>query len=162
MKIYCNNFITWIVVPHKLPTLEWTNWKLRQRNSIREYGSKMTLSQSYWLGTMYACSILSLSLSQKSQDTQFIKTIWQRRLEIYWWYINLVWERTSKVEKMVGWSCLISKAGITAFVKVWCNRVCPNVFPIIAWRYLPSYLGPATALIIFLAEANSPLQWRNN
>lgn len=60
-------------------------------------------------------------------------------------------------EKMVGWRFLMSKVGITTFVKVWSNFVFPNSLFIWLWRYFPSYFGPVKILKKFTTEPMIPL-----
>lgn len=66
--------------------------------------------------------------------------------------------RTLYDEKMVGWSLLISKVGMTTLVNVWCSRVSPKFLLISSWRYFPSYLGPIIARRTFAAVLNGQLR----
>lgn len=61
---------------------------------------------------------------------------------------------TWKLEKMVGWRRLMSNAGMTTLVKVWCNFVSPNFSLISLCKYLPLYCGPNRVLVNFTIDEN--------
>lgn len=58
---------------------------------------------------------------------------------------------------MIGISFLMSKVGITTFVKVWLNLLSPTIFLISVCRYFPSYFGPVRAFSRFVTVAHNPL-----
>jgi len=55
------------------------------------------------------------------------------------------WRRTWYEEKMVGWSFLMSKVGMTTFVSVWSSFVSPRISPNLVCRYSPLYFGRNSA-----------------
>lgn len=66
-------------------------------------------------------------------------------------------DSTSRDEKIVGCSFLISNAGIMTFVNVSFNSVVPSFCSTRARRYFPLYVGPDIALKSFIAGAKGPL-----
>ena len=70
---------------------------------------------------------------------------------------EILHQSTSRVEKMTGWSFLMSKQGMATLVRVWLSLVLPRSSLIFLRRYCPSYLGPMRACVDFTRPVNGPL-----